>query len=497
MNYSNILFSKEHLLSPLNLEKKESLNIDKISIQDKKIRLIFLSVIVGLATLFVGGIIFFYCLSAKYKFERLNQEIYIKKNDQTELRNSIKSNIPNILENETRQLTIAIAKKINKLSMKASRNSSITNTSKRVSKKTNNIPRSFYIEKTKVGFHVQVYGKKKLGEGGYKKIKTSNSFDIDTEKQVVSHTKTALARIYSKKDYDLVMDGSNTVYNTIRNHETLNIAPALQHAKRYYPKNKQLVKYEGELPIRYAYDFSRLLFCFKSRKINLTFMQKLINNLSEISSVVKVFHENNLVHRDIKPANILMLESRAYLSDFDLVNSTGKNTYRWWDKKTEEGNAVKSGDLYGLTISLGEVVFRSRTFKNFADDKKELQSDTFHQILVEKDFLTEVYNRVKPFDKIIKVFDKNIFEQLKEIKTSNGVTWQTEVLALLQAQPDLFSDLISIIKIRKKTYDMIYSLANTPHSPENEKGTKLIDHFLEDLNEILSLKKTTPIPEQS
>ena len=67
MDYSSILFSREHLARPFTLNQ----NNNSISIADKKAQTIALSIIVGLLTAGIGGIVFFYCLTAKYKVDLL------------------------------------------------------------------------------------------------------------------------------------------------------------------------------------------------------------------------------------------------------------------------------------------------------------------------------------------------------------------------------------------------------------------------------------------
>jgi len=66
MDYSQVLFSKQHLLSPFSHEYQGR----NISILDQKVKTIALSIFIGLLTLGVGGVLFFYALTAKYKVER-------------------------------------------------------------------------------------------------------------------------------------------------------------------------------------------------------------------------------------------------------------------------------------------------------------------------------------------------------------------------------------------------------------------------------------------
>lgn len=68
MNFKSILFSREHIVSPFKINFRNR----EISIQDKKIKTIALSILVGLFTAGIGGLVFFYCLSAKYKVEKFN-----------------------------------------------------------------------------------------------------------------------------------------------------------------------------------------------------------------------------------------------------------------------------------------------------------------------------------------------------------------------------------------------------------------------------------------
>ena len=68
MNYISILFSKNHFLEPLTIVQDQEI----ISIKDKKIKLIALSILASIILPVVGGIIVFYCLAAMYKIKQLH-----------------------------------------------------------------------------------------------------------------------------------------------------------------------------------------------------------------------------------------------------------------------------------------------------------------------------------------------------------------------------------------------------------------------------------------
>ena len=67
-NYSEILFSKQHLMGPFRIKQTDQ---NTISISDKKTQVVALSIFVGLFTFGIGGLVLYYCLSAKYKLDRL------------------------------------------------------------------------------------------------------------------------------------------------------------------------------------------------------------------------------------------------------------------------------------------------------------------------------------------------------------------------------------------------------------------------------------------
>lgn len=71
MDFKSVLFSKEHIISPFEMNYQNK----NLSIEDKKIKTIALSILVGIFTAGIGGIILFYCLSARYKLEKLNSHI--------------------------------------------------------------------------------------------------------------------------------------------------------------------------------------------------------------------------------------------------------------------------------------------------------------------------------------------------------------------------------------------------------------------------------------
>lgn len=70
MNFLSILFSKKHIQSPFKI----NYNNKEISIENKKIKTIALSILVGLVTVGIGGIIFFYSMTAKYKVDAIKKQ---------------------------------------------------------------------------------------------------------------------------------------------------------------------------------------------------------------------------------------------------------------------------------------------------------------------------------------------------------------------------------------------------------------------------------------
>ncbi len=69
MDYSTILFSREHLAQPFTIRLKDH----NLSITDKKAQTIALSIIVGIFTAVLGGIVLLYCLTAYHKFNHIKQ----------------------------------------------------------------------------------------------------------------------------------------------------------------------------------------------------------------------------------------------------------------------------------------------------------------------------------------------------------------------------------------------------------------------------------------
>jgi hypothetical protein len=65
----SVLFSKDHIIKPFTIDN----NGMQISIADKKTKIIALSIFVGIFTAGIGGVVFFYCLAAKYKINKLNE----------------------------------------------------------------------------------------------------------------------------------------------------------------------------------------------------------------------------------------------------------------------------------------------------------------------------------------------------------------------------------------------------------------------------------------
>jgi len=76
MELKKILFSKHHLANPFSHTQQ---NGEILSISDKKVRVIALSILTGVFTLGIGGVFLFYFLSAKYKIEKIENHLAIPK----------------------------------------------------------------------------------------------------------------------------------------------------------------------------------------------------------------------------------------------------------------------------------------------------------------------------------------------------------------------------------------------------------------------------------
>jgi hypothetical protein len=76
MNYSNILFSREHLAAPFTINRDGK----EISIKDKKIQTvaaaIFTVLLKGNRASVRAGVVLFYCLSAKYKLDKVGGSLW-------------------------------------------------------------------------------------------------------------------------------------------------------------------------------------------------------------------------------------------------------------------------------------------------------------------------------------------------------------------------------------------------------------------------------------
>lgn len=70
MELKEILFSKSHIQNPFSYQMP---NGDNLSILEKKTQIIALSVLFGVFTLGIGGVLVFYSLSAKYKVEQIKK----------------------------------------------------------------------------------------------------------------------------------------------------------------------------------------------------------------------------------------------------------------------------------------------------------------------------------------------------------------------------------------------------------------------------------------
>jgi serine/threonine protein kinase len=93
------------------------------------------------------------------------------------------------------------------------------------------------------------------------------------------------------------------------------------------------------------------------------------------------------VHRDIKPSNILLdSEGRAWITDFGLAKAEGSDvltatgevvgTLRYMSPERFKGQSDVLGDIYGLAVTLYELVTRQPAFQGTSHAQLLLQITT-------------------------------------------------------------------------------------------------------------------------
>lgn len=103
---------------------------------------------------------------------------------------------------------------------------------------------------------------------------------------------------------------------------------------------------------------------FKGNVYRLSVLDKL-QVLTDTALSLELIHKAGFVHRDVKPDNILIKIDEdnfieGFLADFDLACKIGFSNlqadYQFWDKCSKNGLVTPFSDVYGLGMTLGELI---------------------------------------------------------------------------------------------------------------------------------------------
>ena len=232
----------------------------------------------------------------------------------------------------------------------------------RISKKVSGLQRTFYLKKNNSSeLQIQIYGKKILGKGAFKKIKTSYQVTIKPNSPIYS-TKIARIQIRGQYELDQIRQGIKAL-KSIPDYQKFNIAGDLIHIESY--QTPFSLKFESS-DLLYDESFEKTLrntnISFESTLQHLTYVQECCDFLSHI-------HSHGFVHGDFKSSNLLLLNKKIYIGDFDLTSPFGVTSpldppYFYADSLHDKGIITPLSDIHGLSILLGEVVFEIHEFYN-------------------------------------------------------------------------------------------------------------------------------------
>ena len=248
--------------------------------------------------------------------------------------------------------------------------------------------------------------KPKIASGNYKTVKKVHRFDLMTHlkdgQRNYRHFHRALLGVRKKNNLDDVRVKENSIkqdYNIqleLSKLSSIRIAELPQPLFPLASQNKlKKPSYELEQK-RYIADFHTALhesgvpISFSSDEVkNITTLDKL-TVLYLIAQTCFKLHNHAVVHGDIKPGNILLdLNTdgnvKPVLTDFNLCKMIGyedfEGEFEYWDTCRTKGWATPFCDIYGLTISLGEI-FIPNFLDKIAKDRTLLNDLTKRELII-------------------------------------------------------------------------------------------------------------------
>ena len=239
----------------------------------------------------------------------------------------------------------------------------------------------FWIEMSSDGRAIKLLIKPKvplLGEGTYKTVHKAQSFEIPLRVQQVQRKMAYNRKVISaakpgyeediseslKKLQDILSKVGKGAKIPSVPRQLKSESPSIKREQEWYNSDFRNVIYNSDIPL----DFEP----GTSLKVNVS---EKLNILMDVALTIQLIHETGFVHRDVKPLNILVnafLE--GFISDFDTLtlpckSDTVSSDYPYWDTCSRKGWVIPFCDVYGLAMTLGEILI-----PDFINDKAMIES---------------------------------------------------------------------------------------------------------------------------
>lgn len=242
------------------------------------------------------------------------------------------------------------------------------------------IPIEIWVKQTANGVEIDMVGQK-LGQGTYKTVFASRTFDIDlsTQRHDMSPLQNTVTVQSNEESSNLnLLEGMEIIQENFSKdleNKTIRLAGVVTHGgklvNRVRVKGNRSKEVNGEqLTVARDIQYDGDLDATQNPKI-------LLQAFSDTAQTLLQFHAKGIVHRDVKPPNILTRKGRGILADFDLTKKQGFNTdidpneYKYWDPLSQNCYVTPFSDAHGLARSMCEKLFGA-TYRDSEDSIRTL-----------------------------------------------------------------------------------------------------------------------------
>ena len=353
----------------------------------------------------------------------------------------------------------------------------------RTSKKSYSTSHSFSLELKENSLIIQIFGKRLLGEGSYKKVKPSYKFTL-TPPVLTSLSSITLSSITFKKRARIIIQNPNALDNaekgiknlkSIPDYHKFNIAGIFTNVKTYTTPQK--IKIEAE-DLLYDQSFKQALEAMPV-PVDLDSIFKNLYQITECCTFLAHIHHHGFVHGDFKADNLLLLNDYIYIGDFDLTTRQGlkdlptlRQAFIYWNKLSHWGIFTPLSDLHGLSILIGQSVFGVHEFNKQTNfEKTDITEEALDSLLINPYFLE---NLIKIFQKTGMNCNELILPDTIPLNDQFNIVINF-ILAklnypLLENQQSTLYQQLKIIILRKKTLQVIKNIYH-----ENKRYEELVD----------------------